>query len=652
MRGKTKRGIIQLGKRRMLLAIALLLMDTKINAHPLLQFPSPMGSYIIYAVLIIIIIALLVVNNKKIKRLKESLSDKDKELIEKDKILKEALKQKEFVLEERNQVVQKFTNNMLVHLNQIIAPLKEIKQRSSLPANFPNTNDAYRNAILIRECSIQMINIISERQAIGRKINDVGAYYIEKVLDDINNEMNDIISTNDIIFRYNKFVRPELQVWINRNKFKTVIKNILMNAFNHIQYAGMVSLTVTEEVSDENTICTITINYNTRLKIQGKIEPLYENTDIEDINTMEIGYDFMEDIMKRGNGGINIKSEEGITNIKLNIPTMRSSFKEADNVELIEVKEELEKEPDNIPEKTEEEADVNQESNEANTAEDNSNEETTTIENSEEVVDSEQKNKNTILIIEHRKEIQTYMKVLLSDTYNLLIADESAKGIEMATKHIPDLILCDVTMPEISGFDVCKSIKHEVTTGHIPFIFITSEFEDEDILRGLDIGADDYMPKPFTPSILKAKIKNLINTRKVLRQTYTKLLVQLGSASEDELTNSNSENIRDNFIRQIVNIIENNILDPEFNVKKLASEMNMSQPTLYRKVKQITNCTIIELIIGVRIRKAGILLRENKYSVQEVAEMVGYNDVSTFRKRFVEIFGTTPSAYSDLKNGI
>jgi YesN/AraC family two-component response regulator len=241
------------------------------------------------------------------------------------------------------------------------------------------------------------------------------------------------------------------------------------------------------------------------------------------------------------------------------------------------------------------------------------------------------------------------MKVLLSDSYNINIENDGIEGVEKAMKQMPDLILCDVSLPGKSGFEVCKDIKSDVTTGHIPLILITSEVEDEDIVRGLEMGADDYMAKPFTPSILKAKIRNLINTRKVLRQTYTKLLIQLGAEGGNIGDNSN-EGIKDQFIREIVKIIEDNILEQDFSVKKLASQMNMSQPTLYRKVKQVTNCTIIELIIGVRIRKAAMLLRQNKYSIQEVAEMVGYNDISTFRKRFVEIFGTTPSAYADAKN--
>jgi AraC-like DNA-binding protein len=206
------------------------------------------------------------------------------------------------------------------------------------------------------------------------------------------------------------------------------------------------------------------------------------------------------------------------------------------------------------------------------------------------------------------------------------------------------MIMCDVEVPG-TGFHVCEEIRGDVSTCHLPFILVTSKVEDDDLVRGLEIGADDYMLKPFTPGIIKAKIENLIKNRKVLRQKYSNLMVQLNGRDDEGLEDGGSN--KNSFMTEIVKLIEDNILEPDFSVKKLASAMNMSQPTLYRKVKQQTNCTIIELIIGVRIRRAAMFLKEGKYSVQEVAEKVGYNDVSTFRKNFVEIMGSTPSTYSN-----
>jgi CheY-like chemotaxis protein/AraC-like DNA-binding protein len=601
----------------------------------------------------VLLIALLAVGiawwrkRKQCQARKEEMQRKIQEMEEK---LEAAIKEKDEVELIRNQVTTFFINSMLEHITQVINPLREIKQRPSLPANFPNTQSAYRNAVMVKNAGEQMMNIYVERRESDLPLKDIGHYYIEKIINEVNESVNEMIDTTDIIYRCNKFIRPDLKVWVNRDKFIKMLKNILMNAFNHIKFAGMVNITFTEEVSDESSNCIITVSYNTHFKVVKAGEIMGTSHIGEMMGTMELGYDIMEKVIAKGHGNINLKSEEGQTSLTITLPTQKEIFNGDTNVEFNDVDEKkIEEEKPNEGTGDAEKTNSEGLENDVTPSDKGSESNLKGAEKEEEIEENEQKNKNSILIIESRPEIGTYMKVLLSDSYNINIENDGIEGVEKAMKQMPDLILCDVSLPGKSGFEVCKDIKSDVTTGHIPLILITSEVEDEDIVRGLEMGADDYMAKPFTPSILKAKIRNLINTRKVLRQTYTKLLIQLGAEGGNIGDNSN-EGIKDQFIREIVKIIEDNILEQDFSVKKLASQMNMSQPTLYRKVKQVTNCTIIELIIGVRIRKAAMLLRQNKYSIQEVAEMVGYNDISTFRKRFVEIFGTTPSAYADAKN--
>ena len=239
--------------------------------------------------------------------------------------------------------------------------------------------------------------------------------------------------------------------------------------------------------------------------------------------------------------------------------------------------------------------------------------------------------KKTILIVEDHKDIRLYLKVLFGNEYNLLMATNGQEGVDMAMKELPDLIICDVMMPIKDGFECCREVKECPETCSIPFIMLTAKVEDDNIIHGLELGADDYVLKPFTPGILKAKVSNLINGRQTLKQMYAKLFKLPGA--------------EDPFITSVIKIVEENICEADFSVKKLASELNMSQPTLYRKVKQSTDYTIIELIRGVRMRRAGVLLKTKQYGVQEVAEMVGYNDIPTFRKHFVDAFGTTPSTY-------
>ncbi len=248
--------------------------------------------------------------------------------------------------------------------------------------------------------------------------------------------------------------------------------------------------------------------------------------------------------------------------------------------------------------------------------------------------------------MEDHKDIRLYLKVLFYKEYDLLLATNGQEGVDIAVKEHPDLILCDVMMPVKDGFECCRELKEGLETCHIPFIMLTAKVEDDDIIRGLELGADDYILKPFTPGILKARVRNLINARVNLKQMYTNLLMT-PDVAEGEAESEEKAKMEDPFICSVVKIIEENMAEADFSVKKLASELNMSQPTLYRKVKQSTDFTIIELIRGVRMRKAATLLKQKIYAVQEVVEMVGYNDIPTFRKHFVDTFGTTPSTYPD-----
>lgn len=251
--------------------------------------------------------------------------------------------------------------------------------------------------------------------------------------------------------------------------------------------------------------------------------------------------------------------------------------------------------------------------------------------------------KPKVLIIEDHKDIRLYLKVLFSKDYNLLMAENGEEGLKMARKELPDLIITDVMMPMMNGFECCKRIKEDLKTCHIPIIVLTALTGDENVVKGIELGADDYMAKPFNPEILKTKVKQLIKSRQELKHLYSKLLVPTAITLEE--VEKSVEKSEDPFIAQIVQIVENNLQNPEFSVKRLSEMLNMSQPTLYRRVKLLTNYTIIEFVRGVRLKRSAELLKSRQYNVQEVAEMVGYNDIPTFRKHFIDFYGTTPSTF-------
>ena len=222
----------------------------------------------------------------------------------------------------------------------------------------------------------------------------------------------------------------------------------------------------------------------------------------------------------------------------------------------------------------------------------------------------------------------------------------------MVRKVLPDLIISEAELSLMDGFELTRLIKEDTNMCHIPIILMTTLTNNEDIIKGMELGADDYIRKPYDIEVLKSKVKRLIKNRIELKKAYTKLLIPAsGTMNEDEdMQHTEKDNMQDPLIAKIIQLVNDNIQNEDFSVKKLAEMLNMSQPTLYRKVKQLTNFTLIEVVRGVRLKRAAELLKSKKYNVQEAAEAVGYNDIPTFRKHFVDLYGTTPSAFSKEKN--
>lgn len=196
-------------------------------------------------------------------------------------------------------------------------------------------------------------------------------------------------------------------------------------------------------------------------------------------------------------------------------------------------------------------------------------------------------------------------------------------------------------MPVKDGLECCRELKESPQTASIPILMLTAKSEDSDVIQALGLGADDYMMKPFNPEMLKSRVRNLIRQRERLQRLYTGTL-QL-KADENQQTSNGTE---DYFIQQVIQVIEANLADENFNVKMLADQLHMSQPTLYRKIKQRSELAAIDMIRSVRMSKAASLILENRYSMQEIAKMVGYNDTRTLRKHFMAQFGVSPSKYS------
>ncbi|MGX5690639.1 hybrid sensor histidine kinase/response regulator transcription factor [Arcticibacter tournemirensis] len=248
----------------------------------------------------------------------------------------------------------------------------------------------------------------------------------------------------------------------------------------------------------------------------------------------------------------------------------------------------------------------------------------------------------TILLVEDNEDFRFYLKDNLRQYYNVIEAENGKTGWARALGNHPDLIVSDISMPEMNGIDLCLKIRNDKRTVHIPVILLTAMTGEEQLLRGLETGASDYMTKPFNFEILISKIKNLLTQHESLRKTYQRQVevkpTEIDVVSADE-----------KFIRQALAIIERNISNPDFSVEEFSKEMCMSRVALYKKLLQLTRQTPSEFIRTIRLKRAALLLDKSQTTVSEIAYEVGFNNPKAFAKYFKTEFGVLPSSWSKLK---
>ncbi len=254
--------------------------------------------------------------------------------------------------------------------------------------------------------------------------------------------------------------------------------------------------------------------------------------------------------------------------------------------------------------------------------------------------ESEENAKNVILVVDDDPEIIGYIKDSLSDSYTIISARNGKEGYDLASEEIPDIIISDIMMPIMDGIEMCRIIKQDVRTSHIPVVLLTAKGSLQDQKVGYDVGADSYLTKPFSSNLLKSRVKNIIDARKKYSLSSTSKFKQ-----KQELLNESIGELDKEFLKKLTDTIEANLEDEELNISYIATQLNMSHSTLYRKIKALTNLTANEFIRKVRINYAEQLLLTNKYNISEIMYRIGINSSSYFRQCFKEEFGMNPSEY-------
>lgn len=449
---------------------------------------------------------------------------------------------------------------------------------------------AYRNTLAMQDLADQLIG--THRSNDVANYLRIARYDMVEIARQICDIFVDWVAMNNIDFRINTQT-PALWVWMDRRKMEFALRMLLSNAFKNTFVYGKVTLDIS--VVNEN----------------GKAYSALVVTDegLDEDESTRRGLKQIMDMADAIGGMYRSESDKNGTSYIIMIPLGKQHLLDR-RVEFVEPESDLVKL--NARQKEE-------------------------IAELIHVIPQKKETGKKLLVIDDSDQIRWFLKHVFNKEYQILEARNGQDGINVALKEEPDLILCDVMMPVKDGYETCREIKNDPKMAQTPVVMLTAKVESEDVITGIEAGADDYITKPFDVEILRSKINSLMKKRDDMKRYFSN-----SSAASHNEENTLSTNP---FMDAVVKNIEKHLDDSTFEAKVLADSLNMSLPTLYRKIKQYSDLSILELTRNIRLKKAAELLASQQYSVLEVAEMVGFNDTATFRKRFTEQYGVTPSQY-------
>ncbi|MDR7208702.1 two-component regulator propeller domain-containing protein [Flavobacterium piscis] len=423
----------------------------------------------------------------------------------------------------------------------------------------------------------------------------------------------------------------ELEDWLDPKMLEKILFNIISNAFKFTPDDGFITISIDNSDTDHSLLIngnkvpsfSITITdtgSGIRKKDLNRIfDRFYQvnNINKDYYGSTGIGLEVVKEFIELHKGKIDVESQVGEgTKFIVTFPLGKSFYKKS---EVIDDVFKIEKNKNKFPFES---ANIQSEEDEFT---------------DETIEDSIKTSKPyTVLIVEDNPELRNYLKQELSKTYKVIVAENGKKGYELAVQKLPDIIITDVIMPVMDGLQMCKNIKGDLKTSHIPLLMLSAKAMVKDRLEGIDSGADMYLSKPFELDILKSSLAQLITSRQIMFKKFYSGITKQGKEKTTSLDND--------FIQKILRFINENISEPELTVELLSSKIFLSRSQLYRKIKTLTGVSVNEFIRNVRLEKAKQLLEQgnNNVNINEISYKVGFTSPSYFAKCYKIKYGHLP----------
>ncbi|TLX71675.1 response regulator [Labilibacter sediminis] len=476
------------------------------------------------------------------------------------------------------------------------ADLSEKKQLSIIKSNTNRLMNLVNELLNFRKLEEGHIKLKVTKGNIVDFVNEIYLSYTQHAIN------------NNIRYVFNKSA-DDIQVWFDKIQLEKALYNLLSNAFKFTQQENSITVEVTKQV--EHVVIKVR---DTGIgiaadKLPKIFERFYQNEeDGYQEKGFGIGLSIAKDIVELHKGTIAVQSEllKGSC-FEIKLPLGKDHLKD------VIIDEDLNEE--NIENYTVEEEDLGRVA-----------------------IPAEEFKGSTILIVEDNNNIRAYLQSILSDVYIVFEASNGKEGIEKCIELVPDLVISDVMMPVMDGINMCRKLKSDIRISHVPVILLTARTLAAHKIEGYEMGADEYLTKPFNEKVLKARIRNLLVNRRMLSEHYFKE----GMINPKEITVNSPDK---EFLTKLVDVVEEHIEDDEFNIDQLSKSIAMSHSNVYKKIKALTGMTVIGFIKDYRLKRAAQLFKESKLPIIDVCFKVGYTNRRHFSQEFKKKYGVNPSDY-------
>lgn len=554
--------------------------------------------------------ARIVSANDELHRNNTLIQDQKRQIEEQNQALKKSALELKNLDTVKSTFFANISHEFRTPLTLLLGPLEEQIRQAKDPAEAERFTMMKRNANRLLNLVNQLLDLSKLESGSMRLQASHGE--LTALLRPLTSQFLSIAQSRQLEFRVD--MPQEVFLWYDADKVEKIVMNLLGNAFKFTSPGGVVSLAVREHQEDgaaagwaeiEVSDSGIGIEADQLEKIFDRFYQVSDSARREYEGT-GLGLALVKELVGVHHGSIRVYSNPGQGSLfSLRLPLGRGHLSP----------EEIVAGQSNYETKAWDMAGLAQVASEDNHV---------------------STDRPVILVVEDSADLRRYLEQCLMDSYDVALAINGEEGVEAAITRQPDLIVSDLMMPKVDGIALVKLVKSDERTSHIPVVLLTAKADAASRLEGIEVGADDYLAKPFERAELRARIQNLIESRRVLREKYAAPRVfRLGEISV--------ESIDDRFMKNVLVSIEAHLADYAFGVNVLAEEVNMSAVQLYRKLKTLAGTTPNELIKAVRLDRAKMLLEQGAGNVSEVAAQTGFRNLSYFTKCFKEKFGLKPS---------